>query len=1382
MVLKKLFTVDPATNGKGRVYTAWSKDSTLLAVVGEQRKINIFDRQGKTVASANLPVSNAPLGIDWSPSGSIVSVMQDKASTVAFFYPGSRKMESFETGLKDLTVMKWARTADILLCGNNKGGAVLYHADTTRKIPITGRHNKKIVSVGWGSYKNWFSLTSDDNAITVNDGNTGDQIDRCVVKGVASDVCISSKKTDNRGGSQDTTLSMLHNKKTLLLYQILARESLLELTFNPRYGELVSHSWYGDGYLVMGFSSGQVSILSSHQKEIGAEISTLKSHKDELAAMIVNKAISRGASVGNGRLRVFDLEGLQLSDAKSETFDFEGEAGQLNELNWTDDGQIITVSSLSGTVYAFMTRLPSLCVGNSSRILYMSSLSELSVRDVAADAELSRIPIEVEPSFAALSDSTAGVGMNNMVSFFSYEVDAASRASDPEKKSKPKKGKLICSKQYPTVVDDLKISRDYAAALSNGKVTLSTFDGSKTRQFPERNDAGNIVSHALTNNFYLYATSNGYFVMFSLQDFQQVCEYKHSHPIRSIWPNTEGTRSVIIDHNNAAHVFNPVTEITCTVEGATGAMEKFLFDATDPSCIIGVDSANFTTYIYSHTTRFGPTCTFFRKSAKGDKPLQTARPLAFVPANVVRGVVFGQSASGTISTIELQSHLVPGPNAPQQEQFKFYLQMNRLEEALALAATPEMKKELADRALHLLNVNFAVRVFRGLNVPTTVMALERIMHVQEKNLLMGHICAMFKQFNEAQNFFKHSSSPYLALEMRRDLLHWDQALALAQELAEDQVPALSKECAQQYEFRGEWNQAKEHYVRGVVALPKIREEDATSLAAFHNAQQQNDVSRAGAARCLFRMGNIREGMKLLNELSARASPEIFDSCAAILHEMRQFEEAAKMYEKANKYDDAAAIYIRDTKQMRMAQQILGKVQSRNVLMLYAQAKEEDSQYQDAATAYDRAEDWDNAVRIRVEYLNDLPGAYRIVRLTRSAEAAGMVANVCKRRHEFSAAIEFLLLARSTKEAFQLARDQGIMSAFETSLLQQVQLVDGVAPQARHLDFRMVAEYYDTQDKPGLAGDYFLIGAEYEKALERFCKVNTEESIEKAIDVVARAKSDRLTATFIDYLQGASNGEPKDPKYFFKLHMALKNYDKVAKTALIISNKEQEIGNYRAAHRMLVDTILLLQKRGIRIASELRRALMLVHSYIIVRHLIKPLDEPQTATRMLLRVARNITKFPKHEAAILATTVVECAKNDFKKSSYEFACNLVQSEKLRKEMPEKSGKKVDAIVRKRGKEELADPIEHTSLCPFCSNPIEETALDCPACQNHLPICIVTGKHMTLDEWTECPNCQFPALLGPFQKLLQFEPQCPLCGEKVESYLIEKMVNVDPKKYV
>ncbi len=58
-----------------------------------------------------------------------------------------------------------------------------------------------------------------------------------------------------------------------------------------------------------------------------------------------------------------------------------------------------------------------------------------------------------------------------------------------------------------------------------------------------------------------------------------------------------------------------------------------------------------------------------------------------------------------------------------------------------------------------------------------------------------------------KTLFISSSRPLTALEMRRDLLHWENAMNLAKKLAPDQIPFISKEYAQQLEMKGTINTA-----------------------------------------------------------------------------------------------------------------------------------------------------------------------------------------------------------------------------------------------------------------------------------------------------------------------------------------------------------------------------------------------------------------------------------------------------------------------------------------------------------------------------------------------------------------------------------------------
>lgn len=51
----------------------------------------------------------------------------------------------------------------------------------------------------------------------------------------------------------------------------------------------------------------------------------------------------------------------------------------LDQLNWTDDGQLLAVSTQSGTLHVFLTKLPILGGSFGTRLAYLTSLLEVTV-------------------------------------------------------------------------------------------------------------------------------------------------------------------------------------------------------------------------------------------------------------------------------------------------------------------------------------------------------------------------------------------------------------------------------------------------------------------------------------------------------------------------------------------------------------------------------------------------------------------------------------------------------------------------------------------------------------------------------------------------------------------------------------------------------------------------------------------------------------------------------------------------------------------------------------------------------------------------------------------------------------------------------------------
>lgn len=65
---------------------------------------------------------------------------------------------------------------------------------------------------------------------------------------------------------------MVLGKKTLYLYHFHEPDNPTELGFQAKYGSLLSHKWFGDGYILMGFSNGHLVAISTHAREVGTEL------------------------------------------------------------------------------------------------------------------------------------------------------------------------------------------------------------------------------------------------------------------------------------------------------------------------------------------------------------------------------------------------------------------------------------------------------------------------------------------------------------------------------------------------------------------------------------------------------------------------------------------------------------------------------------------------------------------------------------------------------------------------------------------------------------------------------------------------------------------------------------------------------------------------------------------------------------------------------------------------------------------------------------------------------------------------------------------------------------------------------------------------------
>ncbi|KAK5969439.1 hypothetical protein GCK32_009890 [Trichostrongylus colubriformis] len=335
------------------------------------------------------------------------------------------------------------------------------------------------------------------------------------------------------------------------------------------------------------------------------------------------------------------------------------------------------------------------------------------------------------------------------------------------------------------------------------------------------------------------------------------------------------------------------------------------------------------------------------------------------------------------------------------------------------------------------------------------LALESIVSIEEKTLLAAHISMLLGRYSQAEQLFLKSSCPNEALAMRRDLLDWSKALALAEQLSPSEIPYISREYAQQLEFM-------EYLQRDVGKNIQVTPHQFQIL-------EHNEVCRSGLARMSIRTGDIRKGIQLARDLHGRV---VKRDCAIILEQLKQYGEAADLYEVGQFYDRAAAVCLKA--------KAWGK-------------------------AYRNARDYDNLVRMLLDHLNMAEEAVKVVRESRSVEGAKLVAK--------------MIISHTFQEAFQLAETTDHMAEYADAVEADGATQDQMAQLAEH--FAGVGDAHN-------AGRFYLRAGHYRAALEYLmsCGEN-HDSLLLAIECVAAAGDNKLTARLTDFLMGEVDEIPKE---------------------------------------------------------------------------------------------------------------------------------------------------------------------------------------------------------------------------------------------------------------
>lgn len=233
--------------------------------------VHVFDRHGQRVDEISLQGQGQILSLDWDVDGECLAVLQEGNGVIPIWDSSSRATISVDTNLKDPTFMAWSNVGPQLAVGTAKGNILMYNKKTRKKIPVLGKHPKRITCGAW-SDTNQLVLGSTDSTLTVSN-DTGDTLEQTQLKRAPTSMCfVGSKRaraeprppSPEEGGKEDDTppqasvVALNLSGKSMLLYSVGDPDRPVELAFQAKYGKIVVHRPFGDRYLLLGFSEVRV--------------------------------------------------------------------------------------------------------------------------------------------------------------------------------------------------------------------------------------------------------------------------------------------------------------------------------------------------------------------------------------------------------------------------------------------------------------------------------------------------------------------------------------------------------------------------------------------------------------------------------------------------------------------------------------------------------------------------------------------------------------------------------------------------------------------------------------------------------------------------------------------------------------------------------------------------------------------------------------------------------------------------------------------------------------------------------------------------------------------------------------------------------------------
>lgn len=1240
---------------------------------------------------ATIPVANPSL-MDWDSDNRLIAISSSNNPEISLYNLTQRDLLPVEAPFIPSWI-SFAKSGSFLAAGSDKGKFWIWDRASQQSQTYQGTHCDRITDGVW-NVKKQLALCSVDHFISVNSVR-GEVIARHEIDDVPAFPHFI--KMD----SQLALIFAASQKPIIYVWEYNNNDKLTEIPFSRDYGKIIKCLTLNDGNIYVQFSSGKLALVTFDGKTV-TERQVYTTTASRADALQTKSLVCAGSS----------MKLIQMGDPSNITEEqtrFPSDAsGDVCAAFLSPDGTMGAVSVTSGNVLVYLVEVPILTVSRGPNSVYSESLTTLVIYDMYKK-KTKKIQVEAQPQKLGICSTKLGVAFNNQSWFYNVADES-----------------LITNVEFSSSIDALQVTDTAYAVLMGSKVMLSYFDKSKKPfVFPDYDTNAKVTAFSLTDYLLLLATDDGTIRKFDTRNQNFLEGYKHTCPIISITPNISETRFVFIDAQNDVFLFFPIKMKAVEVSGESRKINASytIFDNSDRNIFAAIGSKVAALYHFTnqdvHGLQLRQLCTMnvnLMKAALG----------------VSNGTLIYLDGQSNEQQMTFPSHTdIDGNNEAAVRQL---LELHRHRKALQIALQLQDSKlihDVGEHALASLSVEIAAEAFAQSGDASMYNVLQPMVNEDEYSFLRGYVSMMDHDFGAAQKNFLNSTRPQMALDMRAALLQFDFALKLAENLDPSRIPQLSHDSARQNELTGNYSAALKQYKESI------------------KCKELAHSSRAGIIRCLILAGKVEQGMQ---QLTKTKDTKLILECARILERLCAFGPAAQLYTRVNEYNSAAQCNLR-ANELKLAADLIPKVTDTKVLRSIGLQLERSGQLEPSTAAFERASDWESLVRVLLKV--NLDRATAVARDHPLVTVCRLVAEHCIQLGNFRYAIEFLIRAGRSEDAFRIAELHDKID----------ELADLIGENGTPQQYEAIATYFCTRQQMIPAAKFFAISGDPQRAMNCYMSDGSEPAMDAALELAERVPDRQLRDQFLEYLNVNMKDKTRDLRYLLRMFIIMQQFEEAATMALKIADEFRNRGEYKPSRDLLFDIICQLEKHNISVTNEMRQALMIVHSYL----LIKPNKEKNKVVCALLlkRLAKFVSKFPAHASNLLVMGVVECSRVGMKKSAFEIATKVLQPEYEGKVKPDVL-KKIQTTVRRKDVSEIE---EEKTKCPVCGFDLPISELYCGNCKSNLPFDSFTGMHMTREDWCQCPSCNFPASFSTMQQ----EKKCALCGNEVPNP--ELIVNPD-----